>query len=61
MTSEKINVAEIINDINDVLSKHLVSIVNKCNNDKELYENYTDFKLTAEGPFGPSSTSKVKA
>ncbi len=40
MTSEKINVAEIINDINDVLSKHLVSIVNKCNNDKEQYENY---------------------
>ena len=40
MASEKINVDEIINDINNVLSKHLVSIVNKCNNDKEQYENY---------------------
>ena len=28
---------------------------------KHLNENYAVFKLTAEGPLGPSSTSKVKA
>ena len=38
METKKINVDEIINDINDVLSKHLVSIINKCNDDKEKFE-----------------------
>merc|ERR1711990_403916 len=40
MATEKINVDEIISDINNVLSKHLVSIINKCNDDKEKYEKY---------------------
>ena len=40
METKKINVDEIINDINDVLSKHLVSIINKCNDDKEKCEKY---------------------
>ena len=40
MATKKINVDEIINDINDVLSKHLVSIINKCNDDKEKCEKY---------------------
>jgi len=40
MATEKINVDEIISDINNVLSKHLVSIINKCNDDKDKCEKY---------------------
>ena len=36
-------------------SGYLIDTANK------IYENYAVFKLTAEGPLGPSSTSKVKA
>ena len=45
MATEKINVDEIINDINNVLSKHLVSIINKCNDDKEKCEKYILSKI----------------